>query len=89
MLAAFVMFIAAAFALAKPKVARWIFAAAAVLWMITGSVGGFSDGWIWAVASAVLSLASWRGVGELEGKREELRADLVASLQQASASPAQ
>ena len=31
-LAAFVMFIAAAFALAKPKAARWIFAAAAALW---------------------------------------------------------
>jgi hypothetical protein len=57
--------------------------------MITGSVGGFSDGWIWAVASSLLSLASWRGVGELERKRErereELRADLVASLKQASA----
>jgi hypothetical protein len=89
MLAAFVMFIAAAFALAKPKVARWTFAAATVLWMITASVGGFSDGWIWAVASSLLSLASWRGVGELERKRErereELRADLVASLKQASA----
>ena len=88
-LAAFVMFIAAAFALAKPKAARWIFAGSAVLWMITGSVGGFSDGWIWAVASALLSLASWRGVGELDRKRarerEELRADLVASLKQASA----
>src|SRR3954452_20637943 len=89
MLGAFVMFIAAAFALAKPTVARWTFAAASVLWMITASVGGFSDAWIWAVLSAILSLASWRGVGELERKRErereELRADLVASLQQASA----
>src|SRR3954453_19378509 len=92
LLAVFVMFVAAAFALAKPKAARSIFAVAAVLWMITASVGGFSDGWIWAVASAVLSVASWRGVGELERKRErereELRADLVASFQHASGTPA-
>ena len=51
-LAAFVMFIAAAFALAKPNVARWIFAAAALLWMIAAAVGGFSDAWIWSIASA-------------------------------------
>jgi hypothetical protein len=88
-LAAFLMFIAAAFAMAKPKVATWIFGAATAFWVFAALAGGFSDAWIWAAATAGLAAMSHRGIGEQQRQRDrqraELRADLVASLNEAQA----
>jgi hypothetical protein len=71
---AFVMFIGAAFALAKPKVAKILFAVAAGIFLLAGIAGsGYSDAWIWAVANVVLALFSWRGEKELVNKRERER----------------
>lgn len=84
--AAFLMFIAAAFVIAKPKVARAIFGVSALFFVFAGAAN-FSDAWIWAVINVALAVAAHFGIGEAERKRErereELRADLVASMQQA------
>jgi len=85
MFAALLMFIAAAFVYAKPKVARVVFGVAALFFAFAGAAG-FSDAWIWGVVAAVLSTFSHFGINEAakkrEREREELRADLVASLKQ-------
>ena len=83
--AAFLMFVAAAFVYAKPKVARVIFAVSALFFVIGGALG-FSDGWIWAVVNVALAVAAHFGINEAAKKREreraDLRADLAASLGQ-------
>ena len=79
------MFVAAAFVIAKPKVARALFGVAALFFVFAGAAS-FSDAWIWAVVSVALAVLSHFGIGEAakkrEREREELRADLVASLTQ-------
>ena len=80
--------IGAAFVIAKPKVSMWIFGTATVFALIGGTTG-FSDLFIWAGASALFTLASWRGIAEKAKKDEQehaaYRADVAAAAQAAVA----
>jgi hypothetical protein len=75
--------IGAAFAIAKPKVSMWVFGVAAVFAVI-GGTSGFSDLFIWAGASALFALMSWRGIREKantdERERVAYQADLAAAV---------
>ena len=55
------MFLAAAFALAKPKVAKIMFAVAAAIFLLAAIALGYSDASIWGVVNVILALFSWRG----------------------------
>ena len=83
-LAALLWLIAAAFVLAKPKVATIMFGIAALLCAIGGSTG-FSDLFIWAIVSLILAVLSWRGIIEKEKKDAEDRARYQADIQAAVA----
>jgi hypothetical protein len=71
--------IGAGFVLAKPKASVWLFSVAAVLALIGGSTG-FSDLFIWAGASALFAVGSWRGIAEKEKKDEQERAAYAANV---------
>ncbi len=57
--------VAAAFVMSKPRVSMWLFGGAALILLGAGA-GGFTDAFIWAVASAIFAVMSWRGVTEKE-----------------------
>jgi hypothetical protein len=76
--------IAAAFVIAKPKVSMWVFGVASVFCLI-GGTSGFSDLFIWAGASALFALASWRGIREQAVKDERERAAYKADIAAAAA----
>ncbi len=63
----------------KPKVSMWVFVAAGVFCLIGGATG-FSDLFIWAVASFIFAVMSWRGTKEREkaelDKQQRYRADV-------------
>ncbi len=76
--------IGAAFVIAKPKVSMWLFGISAVFGVI-GGASGFSDLFIWAGASALFALASWRGIREKAKKDEQERAAYQADIAAAAA----
>jgi hypothetical protein len=88
MLVSLLWLIGAAFVLARPKVSMWIFGTATVFALIGGTTG-FSDLFIWAGASALFALASWRGIAEKAKKdgmeRAAYQADVAAAAQTAVA----
>lgn len=55
--------IGAGFVLGKPKVSIWLFGIA-VPFCLIGGANGFSDLYIWAIASALFAMGSWAGVRE-------------------------
>jgi hypothetical protein len=84
-LAALLWLIGAGFVLAKPRVSMWLFGIAAVFCVLGGAVGDFTDLYIYAVASVLFALGSWKGISEKDKKDEQDRAqyqaDLVAAAQ--------
>ena len=66
----------------KPKVSMWVFAAAGVFCLIGGATG-FSDLFIWAVASFIFAVMSWRGTKEREKadleKQQRYQTDVAAA----------
>ncbi len=70
--------------MAKPKASIWLYAIAG-LCLLGAGAGGFTDGFIWAGASVVFALMSWRGVKERKNKDERERARYQADLATAAA----
>jgi hypothetical protein len=89
MFAALLWIIGAGFVLAKPKVSTWLFSIAAVFCVLGGAAGEFSDLYIYAVASVLFALASWRGIAEKDKQDEQNRAayqaDIAAAAQMIAA----
>lgn len=83
--AALLWLVAAAFVMSKPKVSMWLFGIASVLCLIGGS-SGFSDLYIWAVASAIFAVMSWRGIKEKEKDEASASAKYQADIAAAAAS---
>lgn len=83
-LAALLWLVAAALVMAKPRASMWLFGVAGVLLLIGGGTG-FSDLFIWAVASFVFAVMSWRGIKEQARKDEEQRARYQADVAAAAA----
>ena len=83
-LGALLWLVAAAFVLSKPRVSMWIFSGASILWLIAGAAG-FTDGFVWMVASIVFALMSWRGIREKKAKDEGARARYDADVAVAAA----
>jgi hypothetical protein len=79
MFSALLWLIAAGLVLSKPKASMWIFIAAGVFCVIGGSTG-YSDLFIWAGASALFALMSWRGISEKQKKDEQERARYQADV---------
>jgi uncharacterized protein DUF2510 len=82
--AALMWLVAAAFVMSKPKVAMWIFGVASLAWLGAGAAG-FSDAFIWMVASVILAVMAWRGIKEKAHKDEEDRARYQADVVTAAA----
>lgn len=72
-LVALIMLIAAALVMAKPRFSMWTFAVGAVVALLGGAFGDFSDLIIWGIASLVLALLAWRGSIEKREKDAEDR----------------
>jgi hypothetical protein len=89
-LAALLWLVAAALVIAKPKASMWIFIAAALLCLL-GGASGFSDLFVWAAASGVFALMSWRGTlekrREVDEKQRQYEADVAAAAAQARQPP--
>ncbi len=83
-IAALMWLVAAALVMNKPKVSMYIFGSASLLWLIAGALG-FSDGFIWMVASLIFTAMSWRGIRELEEKEQEGRTRYQADVRAAAA----
>lgn len=83
--AALMWLVAAGLVISKPKASMWIFGVASLFWLGAGA-GGFSDGFIWMVASMIFTVMSWRGIKEKAGKDEQeqarYRADVHAAASQ-------
>lgn len=77
--AALMWLVAAALVMRKPRAAMWTFAGASLLWLVAGTAG-FSDGFIWMVASLIFAAMSWRGIREFEEKEQEGRARYQADV---------
>ena len=72
-LAGFFWIVGAGLVIAKPKAAVWLYVNAAPFLVLAGA-GGYTDGYIWAGASVVFALMSWRGIRERREKEERDRA---------------
>jgi len=83
-IAALMWLVAAGLVMTKPRASMWIFGVASLLWLIAGAAG-FSDGFIWMVASLIFAAMSWRGIRELEEKEQEGRARYQADVATAAA----
>jgi hypothetical protein len=68
----------------------WTFGVAAVFCLIGGSAG-FSDLFLWTIASLIFSAMSWRGIKEKEKHdmeaRERYQADVQAAARATSQNP--
>lgn len=71
----------------KPRISMWLYGVAALLLLGAGA-SGYSDAYIWAVASAAFAAMSWRGVTEKERAEERGRARYQADLTTAAAAAA-
>lgn len=84
MFAAFFWIVGAGLVIAKPKASMWLYGVAALCLLIAGSAG-YGDGYIWAGASVIFALMSWRGIRERRDKEERDRAryqaDIAAAVQ--------
>jgi hypothetical protein len=69
-LAAFLWLVGASLVLGKPRVSMWLFASAVPVCLIGGALG-FGDLYLWAGASGLFALGSWRGIGERERELAE------------------
>ena len=78
-LAGFLWIIGAGLVIARPKASMWLYGVAALFLLIAGTAG-YTDGYIWAGASAIFALMSWRGIGERREKEERDRARYQADL---------
>lgn len=83
-LAALMWLVGAALVMSKPRAAMWIFGVASLFWLGAGAAG-FSDAFIWVVASIVFAVMSWRGTKEKARKDEEDRARYQADITTAAA----
>jgi hypothetical protein len=81
-LAAFLWLVGASLVLGKPRVSMWLFASAVPLCVIGGALG-FGDLYIWAGASALFSLGSWRGITERDRELAEREAAALPAPQAA------
>ena len=61
----------------------WIFGVASLLWLVAGAAG-FSDGFIWMVASLIFTAMSWRGIKEKADKDEQEQARYQADVRAAA-----
>ncbi len=72
----------------------WIYGAAALM-LVGAGVAGYSDAFIWAVASVIFAVMSWRGIKEKSDKDEQERARYQADIatavaaQQSATAPSQ
>ena len=82
--AALLWVVGAGLVIAVPKASIWIFGIAA-LFLIGAGANGYTDAYIWAVASAIFALMSWRGVGEKREKEEQDKARYQADIATAAA----
>ena len=78
-LAALLWIVGAGLVMARPKASLWLYAVAAFFLVIAGTAG-YGDGYVWAVASAIFALMSWRGIRERREKEERDRARYQADL---------
>ena len=83
-LAALMWLVGAAFVMSKPRTAMWLFGVASLFWLGAGAAG-FSDAFIWMVASIIFAVMSWRGTKEKASKDEEERARYHADIATAAA----
>jgi len=81
--AALMWLVAAALVMSKPKASMWIFGVASLLWLVAGAAG-FSDGFIWMVASLIFTAMSWRGIKEKADKDEQEQARYQADVRAAA-----
>jgi hypothetical protein len=91
MFAALLWIIGAGFVLARPKVSVWMFSIAGVFCVIGAAASEFSDLYIYAVASVLFALASWKGISEKDKQDEQSRAayqaDIVAAARAINSTP--
>jgi hypothetical protein len=78
-LAGLLWVVGAGLVIAKPKASVWIYSVAALCLLIAGTAG-YSDGYIWAGASVIFALMSWRGIRERRAKDERDRARYQADI---------
>ncbi len=71
--------VGAGLVLTKPKASMWLYSIATALALIGGSAG-FGDLYIWAGASALFAVGSWRGIAEKERTDEQKRAAYAADV---------
>ncbi|MGI8623809.1 MAG: hypothetical protein ACR2NB_10080 [Solirubrobacteraceae bacterium] len=83
-LAALMWLVAAGLVMSRPKASTWIFGVASLFWLGAGAAG-FSDGFIWMVASLIFTAMSWRGIKEFEATEEQQRARYQADVAAAAA----
>jgi hypothetical protein len=73
--------VGAGLVMARPGIARWFYLAAAPLLLLAG-VGGYEDGYIWAVVSLIFMAMAWRGIKERERKEAERQEGQFAQFEQ-------
>lgn len=83
-LAVLLWVIGAGLVMAKPRISMWIYGVAALSLLAAGAAG-YSDGFIWAVASAIFAAMSWRGIKERQRKEERESARYQADITAAAA----
>lgn len=76
--------VGAGLVISKPKASMWIYGAAALV-LVGAGAGGYSDAFIWAVASVIFAVMSWRGIEEKAEKDEQERARYQADIATAAA----
>lgn len=62
----------------------WIYGVAALL-LVGAGAAGYTDGFIWAVASVIFAVMSWAGIKEKVQKDEQERARYQADVAAAAA----
>ncbi len=76
--------VGAGLVIAKPKASMWVYGAAALA-LVGAGAAGYSDAFIWAVASVIFAVMSWRGIQEKADKDERERARYQADIATAAA----